>query len=125
MKKKIGKHKTNKGEIKIIDATGPSVGRLASQIVLILTGKNKADFSPELLSNVKVVVENVSKVKFTGKKLDQKEYIHSSGYPGGLKRTKMREVFKKNPAEVLRKAVWNMLPQNKLRKQRIKKLEIK
>lgn len=106
-----------------IDATNQSVGRLASQIAQILMGKDKAEYQPHLDMGDVVLVKNVDQVKFTGKKLDQKEYYHHSGYPGGLKTKKMKEVFAKDPAEVLKKAVWNMLPKNKLRSERIKRLK--
>jgi large subunit ribosomal protein L13 len=114
--------KTSK-KIHKIDATGKVAGRLATQIAQILMGKDKPDYQPYLDGGDAVMVENVDKMKFTGKKLEQKLYYHHSGYPGGLKEQKMGEVFEKNPSEVLKKAVWNMLPKNKLRKPRIKKLK--
>ena len=67
---------------------------------------------------------NAAKIKITGKKLEQKKYYHYSGYPGGLKTKKISEIFAKNPAEVLKRAVWNMLPKNKLRANMIKRLKI-
>lgn len=111
-------------KIQKIDATDKVVGRLATKIAQILMGKDKPDYQPNLDKGDLVMVENVDKMKFTGKKLEQKLYYRHSGYPGGLKEEKMGVVFKKNPAEVLKKAVWNMLPKNKLRKPRIKKLKI-
>jgi len=107
------------------DATDKVAGRLATQMAQILMGKNKADYKDYLDMGDIVVVENVNKMKFTGKKLEQKVYYHHSGYPGGLKIKKLKEVFAKNPEEVLKKAVWNMLPKNKLRKPRIKRLRFK
>ena len=108
-----------------IDAAGKSLGRLASEIAQFLRGKNKVNFMPNVDGGDFVNVENVAKVKITGKKLDQKVYHRHSGYPGGLKETKMRALFEKSPAEVLKKAVWNMLPKNKLRSEMIKRLNIK
>ena len=105
-----------------IDATDRAPGRIATEVATILRGKNKPDFKPNVLSGDKVKVVNASKMKFTGKKMEQKEYIRHSGYPGGLKRMPMKKVFEKDPAEVLRKAVWNMLPKNKLRNEWMKKL---
>jgi len=105
------------------DATGKVAGRLATQMAQILMGKNKPDYKDYLDMGDIVVVENVGKMKFTGKKLEQKVYYHHSGYPGGLKVKKVKEVFAKNPEDVLKKAVWNMLPKNKLRTPRIKRLK--
>ncbi|MFH1225942.1 MAG: 50S ribosomal protein L13 [bacterium] len=115
----------NKIEIKTIDATGKVLGRLASQIAIILRGKDKVDFQPHILTTNRVVVENVRRLKITGRKLEQKEYLKHSYHPGGLKRTKMDKVFQDNSAEVLRLAVLRMLPKNKSRKKIIKKLIIK
>ncbi len=108
-----------------IDATNQSIGRLASQIALLLRGKHKNDFAPQIDNGDFVIVTNINKVKFTGKKLEQKEYYSYSGYQGGLKRKKLSELFQENPAEVLRKAVYNMLPKNKLRQDMIKRLTFK
>ena len=108
-----------------IDATNQSVGRLASQIALILRGKNKINFTPQVDNGDFVVVSNIDKLKFTGKKLEQKKYYRHSGYPGGLKTTKLSELYKTQPAEVLKKAVFKMLPKNRLRNNMIKRLTIK
>lgn len=108
-----------------IDATDKPLGRLATEVVLILRGKNKPTFEPHIDAGDFVEVENCSKIKFTGKKLDQKEYIWHSNYPGGLKRKKVRDVFNTNPGEVLKKAVYGMLPKNKLRDLMIKRLKTK
>lgn len=105
-----------------IDATGKVLGRLAVQITQFLMGKNKADYRLNVDNGDIVIVQNAGKVKITGKKLEQKNYYRHSQYPGGLKSKKMNEIFLKNPAEILKKAVWNMLPKNKLRKPRIKRL---
>lgn len=108
-----------------IDATGKAPGRLASEIAIMLRGKNKASYQPNVDAGDFVHVSNAKHMKFTGKKLEQKKYYHHSGYPGGLKEKKMKEVFENNPGEVLKKAVYNMLPKNKLRKEMIKRLIIK
>jgi len=105
-----------------IDASGMAVGRIATQVALILRGKNKASFVPYLDMGDNVIVENASKLKFSGKKLDQKEYYHHTGYPGGLKTTKMKDL---KPEEIVKRAVWNMLPKNKLRDIVIKRLVVK
>lgn len=108
-----------------IDASGQAVGRLASRIALILRGKNKAEYQPNIDGGDIVEIKNASQVKFTGRKLEQKEYFHYSGYPGGLKTKKMIDVFKKNPGEVIRRAVKQMLPANRLRPALMKRLIIK
>ncbi|NQU77420.1 50S ribosomal protein L13 [Candidatus Falkowbacteria bacterium] len=105
-----------------IDATGQAVGRIATQAATFLRGKNKASFVPYLDMGDNVVVENADKLKFSGKKLDQKVYYHHTGYPGGLKTTKMKDL---KPEEIVKRAVWNMLPKNKLRDIMIKRLVIK
>ncbi|MEK7579754.1 MAG: 50S ribosomal protein L13 [Patescibacteria group bacterium] len=108
-----------------MDATDQSLGRLASKIALILRGKNKPDFEPNILADEKVVVENIEKIKITGRKLEQKKYYHYSGYPGGLRTKTMKDIFRKDPKEVLRLAVLGMLPKNRLRKGMIKNLQFK
>ena len=104
-----------------IDASGQAVGRIASQIALILRGKNKASYQPQLDQGGIVQVTNINKLKFTGKKLEQKKYYNYSGYPGGLKAKKIIEV---KPAEILTKAVKNMLPPIKRRVDLLKRLII-
>lgn len=108
-----------------IDATGQISGRLASQIATWLMGKNKATYLPNVDNGDKIEVINVHKMKFTGNKLEQKLYRHYSGYLGGLKEELLKKTFKENPAKVLWSAVYNMLPKNKLRDVRIKRLLIK
>ncbi len=107
-----------------IDATNKAVGRLATEIADKLRGKIKPTYEPHVDNGDFVTVENITKVKFTGSKTDKKMYFHHSGYPGGLKETNLKTLFEKNPGEVLRKAVWNMLPKNKLRQHMIKRLTI-
>jgi len=108
-----------------LDATDKSLGRLASQIALILRGKNKPEFQPHLDLGDIVEVSNIKFVKFTGKKLDQKEYHHYSGYPGGLKTIKLKDLQAKDPTEALRRAVFEMLPDIRARKDIIKRLIIR
>lgn len=108
-----------------IDAKDRAVGRVAAEIVTILRGKNKVTFRPHLDEGDTVEVINCDQLKFTGKKLEQREYIWHTMHPGGLKRKKVADVFAQNPGEVLRRAVLGMLPDNKLRKKMIKRLLIK
>jgi large subunit ribosomal protein L13 len=109
----------------IIDAADQSVGRISTKIALLLRGKNKPEFDPAKDMGDIVTVMNVKKLKFTGKKLEQREYHHYSGHPGGLKSKTMGEVYAKNPGEVLHRAVRDMLPANRLRTGMLKRLIIK
>lgn len=113
-----------KRKVYTIDASDKSLGRLAVQIAVLLRGKNKPDFAPHKDIGDEVIVKNVSQIKFTGRKVKQKKYYRHSGYLGGLKETSLEKLFAKNPAEVIKKAVWGMLPKNKLRKKFIKRLKI-
>lgn len=109
-----------------IDATGKPLGRLAVEVALILRGKNKADYLPNKAGESKVVVQNISKIKVTGKKMKDKVYSWHSGHPGGFKQATMAEVVeKKGFQEIFRRAVLGMLPKNKLRKIMIKNLIFK
>jgi len=108
-----------------IDASGQSVGRLASHIAVLLRGKQKATFQPNIMPTDRVEITNISKVKFTGSKLKNKTYYHYSGYPGGMKARNLGDLFAKNPKRVLYLAVWRMLPQNRQRSRIIKNLIIK
>lgn len=112
-------------QIHQIDAAGQVSGRIASQIATWLMGKNKPTYLPNVDNGDKIEVVNVDKMKFTGNKLEQKLYRHYSGYLGGLKAELLKKRVKENPARVLWAAVYNMLPKNKLRDVRIKRLIIK
>lgn len=105
-----------------IDASGKILGRLASQIAVVLRGKNLPSFRPDVISGVKVLVKNVSKILVTGDKYKQKKYAHFSGYAGGLRQTSLGEKMKKDPDSVLRLAVKRMLPDNRTRKKILKRL---
>ena len=108
----------------VVDAEGQVLGRLATKIARILIGKDKPSYTPHLVSGDHVVVVNAEKVKLTGNKIDQKIYRHHSGYPGGLKEIPIRVMLQRRPEEVVREAVLGMLPKNKLRAQRAKKLRV-
>jgi large subunit ribosomal protein L13 len=114
----------DKAQTHILDASGKSLGRLASQIVLLLRGKTRPDFVPYKESQDIVLVKNIREVVITGKKREQKTYFSHSGYPGGEKSTPLARVWEKNPAEVLRRAVLGMLPDNRLKPKIIKRLRI-
>jgi len=112
-----------KRQIHTLDATGQSLGRLAVQIALLLRGKQKATFQPNIDAGDFVVVKNIAQVKFTGKKLKQKKYYHHTGYAKGFREVAMEKIFNRDPGEVLRRAVRGMLPVNKLRSEQIKRLK--
>ncbi|PJE50961.1 MAG: 50S ribosomal protein L13 [Candidatus Yanofskybacteria bacterium CG10_big_fil_rev_8_21_14_0_10_36_16] len=107
---------------KRIDATNQSLGRLASKIAVLLRGKDSPDFQYNITPDVQVTVENVSKVKITGQKLDQKKYYRHSGYPGGIREINFGDMFEENPESLLKRVVYGMLPKNKLRAKIIKNL---
>lgn len=107
-----------------IDATNKRLGRLASEIAVVLRGKNKADFLPYKFNNNQVVVFNTSKMIVSGKKYTDKLYQRHSGYLGGIKSRTYEQIFENNPSEPLRKAVFGMLPKNKLRSKMIKNLKL-
>ena len=108
----------------VVDAEGKTFGRLASQVAAILIGKNKPVFTPGVDTGDHVIVVNVEKVVFTGKKLEQKTYYSHSGFPGGLKETSYRHLMEKKPEFAFKEAVRRMLPKNKLGRQMLKKLHI-
>lgn len=109
----------------LLDATGARPGRLATQIARLLMGKHKVSYVPYRDMGDKVVVINVNGVVFSGKKLDQKEYLHHSMHPGGLKAKPVKTVLKEDPREVIRHAVSKMIPKNKLRGARLQRLNFK
>ena len=107
----------------IINASGKVLGRLAVEVSILLRGKHRPDFVPYKETNNVVIIENVAEIKVTGKKMEQKKYFRHSGYLGSAKQVPLKVVFEKNPAEVLKRAVFGMLPKNKLRAKIIKRLK--
>jgi large subunit ribosomal protein L13 len=108
----------------LVDANGQNLGRLATQISIILLGKNKPTFTPGVDTGDYVVVVNAERITVTGNKLDDKYYYRHSGYPGGLKQINLRDQLAKHPDRVIRSAVWGMLPHNKFGRKLIKKLKV-
>lgn len=108
----------------VVDANGQVLGRLATRVARLLIGKDKPQFTPFMDIGDHVVVINAGKIRLTGNKVDQKVYRTHSGYPGGLKEVPVRRMSKTRPEEVIREAVLGMLPKNKLRARRAKKLRI-
>ena len=108
-----------------IDAADKSLGRLAVEVAVALRGKNKPTFVPYKDMGDTVLVKNIDKMKFTGNKLENKNYFHYTGYLGNLKKKTLKEfLIKRGPKEVLRAAVMGMLPKNKLQDQFMKNLKI-
>ena len=106
----------------VVDATGMTLGRLASEVAKVLRGKNKPIFTPHIDTGDYVIVINAEKIAVTGKKLDQKVYHHHSDYVGGMKETTLREKLAKKPEEVIEGAVKGMLPKGPLGRQMYTKL---
>ena len=107
-----------------IDATNAVVGRLAAEISKILRGKNKTTYTPHMCNGDFVVVTNVSKIKFTGNKLNDKRYYRHTGHPGGIKETSPKLLLEKKPEEILKLAVKRMLPGGPLAKKQLTMLKI-
>ena len=106
----------------VVDATGCTLGRLASEVAKVLRGKNKPIFTPHADTGDYVIVVNADKIVVTGRKLDQKIYYHHSDYVGGMKETTLREKLAKKPEEVVELAVKGMLPKGPLGRRMYKKL---
>jgi large subunit ribosomal protein L13 len=111
--------KTNQNEY---DASKYVIGRLASELSMKLQGKDKPSYMPNAFPTIKVYVYNTDKIKFTGAKFTQKHYIKHTGYPGHLKIRSLGEQLKLDSREVIKSAVYNMLPKNKLRYPMMKNL---
>ena len=107
-----------------IDAEGKILGKVAAEIAVRLMGKHKPSYTPHVDGGDFVIVTNAEKIAVTGKKLLDKKYYRHSGYPGGLKVRNLQEMLKKQPTEVIRKAVERMLPKNKLGSQMIGRLKV-
>lgn len=106
--------KTAKKEWVLIDATDLVLGRLSSEVAKILRGKNKPGFTPHVDTGDNVIIINCEKVKLTGKKTDQKQYVRHTGYPGGQRFTSPRKLLATHPERIIQHAVHKMLPKNKL-----------
>jgi len=108
----------------VVDATGQTLGRLATQIAMVLRGKHKPTYTPGLDCGDFVIVVNADRVRVTGRKLDQKSYYRFSGYPSGLSEISLRDQLNDHPERVIGAAVKGMLARNRLRRQLIKKLKV-
>ena len=108
----------------LLDAKGKTLGRLASQIANVLSGKNKPEYTPNTDMGDFVVVVNAKDIHVTGQKKDQKRYYRHSGYPGGIKSKLLGEVLEDSPSEVIKSAVKGMLPKSKLGRKMFSKLKV-
>lgn len=108
----------------VVDATGYTLGRLASEVAKVLRGKNKPIFTPHMDCGDYVIVVNAENIKVTGKKLDQKIYYNHSDYVGGMRETTLKEMMAKKPEKVIELAVKGMLPKGPLGRAMIKKLHV-
>jgi large subunit ribosomal protein L13 len=108
----------------LIDADGKVLGRLATEVADLIRGKKKPMFASHLDTGDFVVVVNAEKIKVTGKKIDQKVYYSHSQYPGGLREDRLKDLLEKKPEDVIKKAVWGMIPKNKLGRAVYKKLKV-
>jgi large subunit ribosomal protein L13 len=112
------------GEWYLVDADGQALGRLASQIALILRGKRRPQFAPHFDPGDHVIVVNASRLRLTGRKLQQKTYLRYSGYPGGLKEVRLSRLMSTHPERVVEMAVRGMLPKNRLGRQLLRHLRV-
>jgi len=108
----------------VIDAEGEIVGRLASRVAAILRGKHKPDFTPHFDNGDHVIIVNCEKVRFTGEKFTDKEYLRHTGYPGGQRKATPRDLMARKPERILEVAIKGMLPKTKLGRAQIKKLHV-
>jgi large subunit ribosomal protein L13 len=111
-------------EWRVVDADGQTLGRLATRIATLLRGKHRVTFSTHIDTGDPVIVLNASKIKVTGRKLQAKQYVRHSGYPGGLRTESLERLLARRPEEVIRRAVRGMVPQNRLGEQMMRKLHV-
>src|SRR4030081_1803510 len=111
-----------KREWRVVDADGATLGRLATRIATLLRGKHRATFSTHIDTGDPVIVLNAGKIKVTGRKLQAKQYVRHSGYPGGMRTESLERLLARRPEEVIRRAVRGMLPQNRLGEQKSRQL---
>jgi large subunit ribosomal protein L13 len=124
----VNKTYVPKGQVErewvLVDAEGKNLGRLASKIAQLLIGKHRPDYTPGVMMGANVVVVNAEKVDVYPTRLDNKKYYRHSGYPGGIKEITLRRQLEKFPERVIEKAVWGMIPKNKLGRRIYKNLHV-
>ena len=109
---------------RIVDAEGSVLGRLAARAARVLTGKDSPDYTPHQDHRSGLIIINAEKIRLTGKKLDDKVYRHTTGYPGGLKEITARQLFEKRPEGLVREAILGMLPKNRLHARLARRLKV-
>lgn len=124
MKTYIAKNSDVERKWYLFNAENKTLGRFASQVARVLIGKDKPTWTPHVDAGDFAIVINAKKIRVTGKKMTDKIYYHHSGYPGGLKKITLKEMFAKHPERILYLAVKRMLPKNRLQAKRIKRLFI-
>ena len=124
----VNKTYVPKGQVErdwiLVDAEGQNLGRLATKIAQLLLGKHRPDYTPGVMTGANVVVINAEKVDVYPTRLDSKIYYHHTGYPGGIKEISLRRQLEKFPERVIEKAVWGMIPKNKLGRRIYKNLHV-
>jgi large subunit ribosomal protein L13 len=108
----------------LVDATGQTLGRLATQVAVYLMGKHKVRFARHIDAGDNVVIINAEKIMVTGNKLEDKRYFRHSGYPGGIKETSLATLLDRHPTQAIEKAITGMLPKNRLQDDRLRRLKI-
>ncbi len=108
----------------LVDADGKTLGRLANDIATILMGKHRPTYTPHVLTGDFVIIINAEKLRLTGRKMDQMEYDHYTYHPGGRKVIPIAIMIKKNPEKIYQRAVWRMLPHNKLGREMLKRMKV-
>ena len=124
MKTYVATPQTREREWLVVDATGQTLGRLATQLADALRGKRKPEYTPHCDVGDFVIVVNAEKISVTGKKREDKRYYRHSGYPGGLRSRTLAEMLDRRPEEVIRLAVKGMLPRNRLARAQLTKLKV-
>jgi large subunit ribosomal protein L13 len=124
MKTYVATPETRERNWLVVDASGETLGRLATQIADALRGKRKPEYTPHCDVGDFVIVVNADKISVTGRKLEQKRYYRHSGYPGGLRSRTLAEMLERRPEEVIRKAVRGMLPRTRLGRAQLGKLKV-
>jgi large subunit ribosomal protein L13 len=118
--------KASRGKIcwQVVDAEGWVLGRLAARSARVLTGKDSPRYTPHTDHRRGLIIINAEKVRMTGKKFEEKTYRHTTGYPGGLKEITARQLFERNPASLVREAIYGMLPKNRWRDRLARRLKV-
>lgn len=124
MKTKFAKNTEVDRKWHVVNADGLVLGRLASRVAAVLKGKDKAIYTPHVDTGDFVVIINADKIRLTGNKIDQKEYYRHTGYPGGLRVKKVKDLIQDAPEEIVSTAIRGMMPKSRLGRQQFKKLKV-